>query len=711
MAEADAVAWLNREMRGLAPSRASGTWTQRVAESGAADPQHVETRLAELHRRIRSARSEHAAEIETQIQRARANVPQAAEQAQQVAREATHFRAALQALHHSEPPAALACVHRLTDIQHRMQHARDLLQAADAWSYVEADVHAHIQERDYARAAQRIADVRDSLAQFAHSEHVSAQTAVLARLSDTLLREVQPVLAAAITSGDVDAMELCAAVYARLQQDDALAELYLPARAERVHRVWADTDATLPAKMAQLGDALVALTDEEVHTFAPRLFGNEAAVVVAHTLATLSPSLATCVATAQAPLPDMVQAYEVAHAWAARLEALMRGATTQPVVQLRGSRDWRPCIEEAFAPFKAAYRALEEAYIEQAWSDTQPSFATQLDRAMVSSLSDDMAPWLQCVTLVAELLHDQVMLARALRTEALQRAHALGAPLSDTQAALHASLDPGVAHRLSSTMDLLRQRYQSHARVNAPMHLAQADDLDALHDWSLIRAGAKMLGVVREAGEAMDTALHAAQRLVMELVLTVFRQHLDMYVAHGAWREHAPARTDPRVPMPTFSLSPTEGMVRLGEGLLNLPRLFEALVEREWANFAYGVHALDDERPRKTRTLSAKMLTHDMPDDTLDYVLSAWLRSLTLALLASLQQDALPRIVASRECDRAQLAADLDYLSTIASALNASSSALREWVDVLQLDARAASALSASSPLRASRAFALVWTT
>ena len=45
------------------------------------------------------------------------------------------------------------------------------------------------------------------------------------------------------------------------------------------------------------------------------------------------------------------------------------------------------------------------------------------------------------------------------------------------------------------------------------------------------------------------------------------------------------------------------------------------------------------------------------------------LGSLTLALLASLQQDALPRIVASRECDRAQLAADLDYLSTIASAL------------------------------------------
>ena len=104
----------------------------------------------------------------------------------------------------------------------------------------------------------------------------------------------------------------------------------------------------------------------------------------------------------------------------------------------------------------------------------------------------------------------------------------------------------------------------------------------------------------------LDTALHAAQRLVMELVLTVFRQHRDRNVTHGAWREHAPARTDPRVPMPTFSRSPTEGMVRLGEGLLNLPRLFEALVEREWANFAYGVHALDDERPMEA-------LHHDAP--------------------------------------------------------------------------------------------------
>lgn len=710
MTEADAVAWLNRETRGLAPPCASGYWTQRVAESGAADPTHVQTQLDELHRRIRTARTNHAAEISRQIQQARANVPQAAERAQQVARDAAHHRAELQAVRHCEPNAALACVHRLADIQHRMQHARDLLQAADAWSYVDADVHAYIKEADYARAAQRIADVRDSLAQFAHSEHVSAQTAVLARLSDTLLHAVQPVLAAAIEAGDVDAMVPCAAVYARLHKDDVLEELYMHARAERVYRVWAETDGTLPQMMAQLGEALCALADEEVHTFAPRLFGNEAAVLVAYTLATLSPSLTTCVATSQAPLPDIVQACEVTRAWATRLDALLRCPTTQPLVQLRGSRDWLPYIDGAFAPFKAAYRALEQAYIEQAWSDTQPSFAAQLDRVMVTSLSDDMAPWLQCVTLVAELLHDQVMLARSFHTEALQRAQMLGTPPSDTHAALHAALDPGVAHRLSSTMDMLRQRYQSHARANATMHLLLADDLDALHDWSLIRAGAKMLGVVREAGEAMDTALYAAQRLVIELVLTVFRQHLDVYGTHGAWRKSAPAPADPRVHMPTFSLSPTEGMVRLGEGLLNLPRLFEALVEREWMDFAYGVHALDDERPRKTRMLSAKMLTHDMPDDTMDYVLSAWLRSLTLALLASLQQDTLPRIVASREYDKAQLAADLDYLCTIASALNASSTALREWVDVLQLDARAASALPASSTLRASRAFALVWT-
>ena len=166
-------------------------------------------------------------------------------------------------------------------------------------------------------------------------------------------------------------------------------------------------------------------------------------------------------------------------------------------------------------------------------------------------------------------------------------------------------------------------------------------------------------------------------------------------------------------------------MVRLGEGLLNLPRLLEALVERELPCFAYEAHALpyvrDDDAPRmprkqgaSSRSLSVKVLTHDEANSmstasSTDQILSAWLRSLTLTLLASVQNDTLPRIVATRDYERPQLASDMDYLSTIASALNASSASLREWADVLQLDPKEAVALPTSSSLRASRAYALVW--
>ena len=76
-----------------------------------------------------------------------------------------------------------------------MQITHDLLQAADSWSYVEADVYAFIKDAQYKRAAQRVADFRDSLAHFdVQNEHVSSQRALATRLIETLLDKVSPVL-------------------------------------------------------------------------------------------------------------------------------------------------------------------------------------------------------------------------------------------------------------------------------------------------------------------------------------------------------------------------------------------------------------------------------------------------------------------------------------------------------------------------------------
>ena len=84
-------------------------------------------------------------------------------------------------------------------------------------------------------------------------------------------------------------------------------------------------------------------------------------------------------------------------------------------------------------------------------------------------------------------------------------------------------------------------------------------------------------------------------------------------------------------------------------------------------------------------------------------MLSAWLRAFAMTLVTQLCDRTLPAVVA-RAYDRAQLATDVDYLGTIAAALNAPSEELREWAQVL-----AAESVPAQSPLRGTAAYAAVY--
>lgn len=795
-----------------------GQWSQRVADAGAKSLPHIMEQLDLVHKAIVSERTSVGTRLSLDLQRARTTVPEASAQAQQVAEEAEALRAELRAADLAyrelcEPTAperastarALASVHRLASVKQRMQITHDLLQAADSWSYVEADVYAFIKDAQYKRAAQRVADFRDSLAHFdVQNEHVSSQRALATRLIETLLDKVSPVLVSSVTTLDVEAVAECAQVLASLHKDEAFERLYMHTRAEQVQREWTDAVATCqsaPDAIVRLGTALVSLVHQEVHLLAPRLFGHasQAAVLLTYVLQTLTPPISTYMADSNATLPDVVHACNCVRTFAKQLHsslshestsAAVAAAAAEPaassllvphgLIQLHMPTDWLSLLRDAFAPYRATYRSQEEAFLAQVWTQTQANYDARLDRIWVRDLSENEAPWAKCVTSVAELLRSQVALAHKLSADTMHRMWTLtgGTHVQDAYAALTVVLYPSLAHRLSATIDTVCTRYRQHARRSAPApaRVLMTDDLDALHDWSLVRVGVQFLHVVQQAAHigdelnpsrcarapmaseqdgfldtdstdrpshaqwqslaattasdvaaCMQSAVSTAQQFMLELILTVFRQHIDAYSTHGAWRRTSSTRDggDSRMRVPTFSLSPTEGMVRLGEGLLNLPRLLEALVERELPCFAYEAHALpyvrDDDAPRmprkqgtSSRSLSVKVLTHDEANgvsmaSSTDQILSAWLRSLTLTLLASVQNDALPRIVATRDYERPQLASDMDYLSTIASALNASSASLREWADVLQLEPKEAMALPTSSSLRASRAYALVW--
>lgn len=257
-------------------------------------------------------------------------------------------------------------------------------------------------------------------------------------------------------------------------------------------------------------------------------------------------------------------------------------------------------------------------------------------------------------------------------------------------------------------------------------------------------AGSKVL--LPAARGTLQSYVRSAQRFVQDAILAPLLPNIESYAALPAWTATNAAGSQPTneyaLRMPTFSVSPTEAISRVGEGLLNLPRLFEVYAADDALAFSLETlpHLGDasrgsssrmtqaaEEQPAQTPTSTRRMsfipdgvptspalerkshrhsasaaLVGPPPTPTsgngaaahgasgsatkervlsAEEVLSTWLRSLTLGLLSRLLDGALPSIPRLTSAGAAQLAADLDYLNNIVSALNVNEPIVAHWRD------------------------------
>ncbi|KAI6013212.1 Golgi complex component 7-domain-containing protein [Pisolithus microcarpus] len=132
------------------------------------------------------------------------------------------------------------------------------------------------------------------------------------------------------------------------------------------------------------------------------------------------------------------------------------------------------------------------------------------------------------------------------------------------------------------------------------------------------------------------------------------------------------------VNIPAFSLSPSETIQRVGDGLLNLPRLFEVYAEDDALGFEIGALATGDglTSGREGDDSSAVQAEQLLSPEA---VTTAWLSSLGRTMLAHLTRNILPQIRVLTSAGSAQLAADLGYLSTIIRALGVDEGDLERW--------------------------------
>ena len=223
--------------------------------------------------------------------------------------------------------------------------------------------------------------------------------------------------------------------------------------------------------------------------------------------------------------------------------------------------------------------------------------------------------------------------------------------------------------------------------------------------------------LLTKAHAALNDAASLVQTSLQVAMLSPLYKSLASYASSPLWTASGQASRRPggagatsEATVPTFSLSPSETMQHVAEGLLNLPRLFEVYADDDV--FAFSIDTLPHidfallesltepvaaEPPsmhaRRASTNRTPSNPVPPPGLTPEAIASVWLSSLGLSLLKHLTQDILPSIRSLTTGGAAQLASDLEYLGNIVSALSVESKELTRWIEVVTMEDEAGKAM------------------
>lgn len=216
---------------------------------------------------------------------------------------------------------------------------------------------------------------------------------------------------------------------------------------------------------------------------------------------------------------------------------------------------------------------------------------------------------------------------------------------------------------------------------------------------------------------AVSGFARTCQVSLQRTILSPLHKHLAGYSSSSVWT----SKGDPtsRAPgargnlhVPIFSISPTETVQRVAEGLLNLPRLFEVYADDDALSFSIETLPFVDEELLKSAMESVVVPGSPGPTPTSgqhvrrspsisfrhpvsspgpgaltpEAVSSAWLSSLALSLLSYTTSSILPGIKSLSTAGAAQLASDLGYLGNVVQALNVHSVELEKWKELVDMN-------------------------
>ncbi|KAF8650410.1 hypothetical protein AX16_005217 [Volvariella volvacea WC 439] len=213
--------------------------------------------------------------------------------------------------------------------------------------------------------------------------------------------------------------------------------------------------------------------------------------------------------------------------------------------------------------------------------------------------------------------------------------------------------------------------------------------------------------VLQSARSEVFALAKSCQTSLQQTVLAPLVKHLANYPSSPLWTTPGDPKQRRTVSandlqVPTFSISPSDTIQRVAEGLLNLPRLFEVYANDDALSFS--LHSLPYIDPELLQSLPEEPIaglseTHltsarRASDAALhrpaqldpELVSSAWLSSLGHSLLQRFLKTVLPSIQTLTPSGAAQLSSDLEYLTNIVHALNVDSEDMAKWKQYADLE-------------------------
>lgn len=144
----------------------------------------------------------------------------------------------IEATAHSETSQVMRRLKVLDTIKTRMEAARDVLREAEAWSTLESEVTALVQEQSYAKAAERLAEANKSMVVFQNSPEYEQRRSLMVSLQNGLEAGLSASLVTAINARDVNACKQYYAIFGQIQRETEFRNYYFGSRRANLLSDW-----------------------------------------------------------------------------------------------------------------------------------------------------------------------------------------------------------------------------------------------------------------------------------------------------------------------------------------------------------------------------------------------------------------------------------------------------------------------------------------